>query len=74
MKKRNKLLRQLHIGMIKVDLWNRVVDVAIKLADYAHTQAKKNFNKNRELANEMMGEDYSDDYKTMFKEISEIEL
>lgn len=73
MNKKRKLLRKLNVGIIKIDLWNRVVKFALELAQYGQTQAKKNFNKNREIAKEMIGEDYSEDLKSQFEAISEME-
>lgn len=74
MSKKSKLLRKLSMGIMKVDLWNRVVDFALWLAKTAHEEAKKNFYKNQQLAAEMCKEDYSEELKSQFEEISKTEL
>lgn len=74
MNKKSKLLRKLNMGIMKVDLWNRVVQFALDLAQYAQTQAKKNFEKNREMAEEMTKEDYPENLKSQFEQISKLEL
>ena len=74
MNKKSKLLRKLNIGIMKVDLWSRVVDFALWLAKTAHEKAKKNFYKNQQLAAEMAEEDYSEDLRIQFEQISKTEL
>ena len=74
MNKKSKLLRKLNMGIMKVDLWNRVVDFALWLAKTAHAEAKKNFYKNQQLATEMAKEDYSEDLRIQFEQISKTEL